>query len=257
MAETTFPTVDDLVAQIRDDLDEAENADTNFWTNAFLIGRLNRGFREIWQSARETHENWFVRKLLSTDPPLRLYGRAYDPAQLALTADATELALPPDFFELLALMPIASVQSSEPRPTFTMTSLSASDFRALRQAQSTQVIATYQCDIERRAEGPRLLFAPTIGAGSPADVELHYVYQPRDYAAGDDLENSGFSPTMIDAAVAYAVLEAREREDKSSDAIQRAERKYARKLALVTRHAGPRESQDPELVDGGWMEDGI
>lgn len=257
MADALYPTIDDLVALVREDLDEAENASTNFWTNAFLIARLNRGFREIWQATREAHENWFVRKLASTDPVLRIYGRPYNPVAMQLTDGADELVLPPDLFELLSLTPIVSVTSSEPCPSFTMTNLSASDFRALRQATSTQVVASYQCDIERRADGPRLLFAPTIGAGSPSDIELHYVYQPKEYASGEDLDNSGFSRTMLDAAVAYAVLEAREREDRSTEAIARAERKYARKLALVTRHAGPRESQDPELVDGGDMEDAI
>lgn len=242
-------TINDLVTEVREDLDEELYAGVNFWDDSFIIGRLNRGFRELWQAARETHENWFVRKIASTDQALTIYGRTYDPASLQLGENIGELVLPPDLYEIVSLTGQLATDGSGSSLCVEFGRLGSEDFRAFR-GQAGASGGSHLCDVVYREGGPVLVFSPNSGVNPAVDVLLEYVFQPKEYVAGDLLENSGFNRTMLDAAVAYAVLEAREKEDRSTDAINRAERKYARKLSLVTRSAGPRQTQNDEIVEG-------
>lgn len=248
-------TINDLVTEIREDLDEAVNPSTNLWDDTYLVARMNRGFREIWQAARETKENWFTRKLVSTDAPLRIHGRMYDPVNLRLTETMSEVVLPLDCYEILSFTAVLAVDGSESGISIEFGRLGSADFRELRGQIGTS-LGRYVGEVVYREGGPHLVFAPTMGVSPSVDMLLEYVYQPKEYVVGDSLENSGFNRTMLDAAAAYGVLAAREKEDRSTDAIQRAERQYGRKLALVTRSAGPRQTQDDEVVEG-YMESEI
>jgi hypothetical protein len=256
MSSGKIPTIDELVTEIRDDLDEPVDTATNFWTDDYLIARLNRGFRQVWQQARETHENWFVRTLRSDGDPLTLYGRVYDPALMQVTADATTLVLPPDFYEALSFEALPSADQSIADVLFTWTRLSTEEFRAgIRVASDNSSIA-YAIDVQWGDGGPTLALSPAAGSSiTTVDTTLTYVYAPKDYAAGDALENSGFSRIMLDAAVAYAVLEARRKEGVATN-ITIAQSVWVDKISMVTRSSGPRQSQAPEVVEG-YLEEWI
>ena len=243
-------TINELITEIRDELDEPVDSQTNFWDDPYLLSRLNKGFRQVWQTARETKENWFTRVLRSDDAALTIYGRSYDPSALALTAGATEIILPPDFYEARSLESIAASDASVATVLFDWTDLGSETFRdGLRLASGTGTTA-YSVDVRWGDGGPRLMLSPAVGTdAATTGVTLTYVYGPKSYLAGDSLENSGFSRVMLDAAVAYAAMEARRKENVPAS-IQVAQGAWGEKIGLVTRSSGPRQSQEPEVVEG-------
>lgn len=250
MAYGRLPTINELVTEIRDDLDEPLDTATNFWDDSYLLTRLNRGLRQVWQTARETHENWFVRTLRSDDPALTLYGRPYDPAQLQLAASRSELVLPPDFYEALSFEALPAADQSVAGVSFEWTSLTTELFRSGKRVSSDATSVNYAIDVRWGDGGPSLVLSPAAASDlSSVETTLTYIYAPKEYAAGDGLENSGFSRVMCDAAVAYAVLEARRKEGVPTN-LTIAQSVWQDKISLVTRSSGPRQSQAPEVVEG-------
>jgi len=243
-------TINELITEVREELDEPLDTATNFWDDAYLLSRLNRGFRQVWQTARETKENWFVRVLRSDDDPLTIYGRVYDPSALRLTAGALELVLPPDFHEARSIEALPATDASVAQIQFDWMDLSTEVFRDNRRVSSGVNAAYYSVDVRWGDGGPRLMLSPAVGdEAASTDLTLTYAYGPKEYQAGESLENSGFSRVMLDAAVAYATVEARRKENVSTS-LQIALEAWNEKIGLVTRSSGPRQSQEPEIVEG-------
>lgn len=249
-------TVDQLITQIRDDLDEPRDAETNFWSQTFLLGRLNRGLREVWETVRETHENYFIRRFRSDDPPFTVYDRLYDPSTMRLVNGRTELLLPPDFHELRYFEPVrALADDADDGIVFHIADFSKEKFRVLARNTGPSIGGGYYYDVEWRTEGPTIVLVPTIGLDASRDVELRYVFGLREYKLGDTFENSGFESWMLDAVVAYTILEARKKEENNEQiAVARAE--WERKRAFCQRIAGPRQTVEPETTDG-YLEEEI
>lgn len=254
MAGGLLPTIAELLTEVREDLDEALDTATNFWTDDYLLGRLNRGFRAVWTKVRETHENYFVRRLLSTDAPLTLYGRSYDPAQLAVTAGASWLVLPPDYAEALAFEAVPATGETSAPITFEWAGFASERFQDGRRLANDAQAVTYLIDVTVGEGGPRLQLSPTVAStATTVDTSLTYVYRPKTYAATDALEHAGFTREMLDAVVAYACLEARRTEGVATS-ITLAQGAWLEKLTHAVNAAGPRQSQAPEIVEGTYEE---
>lgn len=262
MADGKLATINELVTLLRVDLDEPVDTATNQWTDANLIAWLNRGFRQVWQNAREAKENWFVRTLRSTDGEIVIAGQAYNPAQLAVTAGATELVLPPDFYEARDFSAIPDDGSTTPALFFDWADLGQDRFQDGRTFSPNAQTVAYTCDVRfgddgtAARSGPRLVLSPAVADdATTADTTLTYVYAPKEYEAGDTLEASGFTPLLLDAVIAYAALEAYRQEGVPTH-ITIATASWLEKQQLVTRAAGPRQSRAPEVVEG-FLEDWI
>lgn len=255
MSTESTRTMQDALDEIRDDLDEALDEDTNFWTDSFLLRRMNRGLREVWQTARECHENWFVRALTSQDPILMIFGRPFDPTEMRLTGGMNEMRLPPDLFDLRFLEPLPAQDANDAGLVFRYADMSAEKFRVLSRNTGPTVAGGYTYDIVFRDEGPKLRIAPQIGLTEPLDVRIEYVRAVKHFIAEDTFEGSGFNDIMVDAAIAYTILEARRKEGDQSN-ISMALESWNDKMGMVRRSSGPRQTQEREYVDG-FLEDEI
>ena len=130
----TRKTVNDLLVEVRDFLDEPYDPDTNFWTNTFLLRQLSRGFREVWQTARDEDHHWFLRRVKSTDAAFNAFGNAddeYDPADMQLVADLDAIPLPADFAELRLFEQLIETEGTSPSVIFSFSDLAHPDFRSM------------------------------------------------------------------------------------------------------------------------------
>lgn len=253
-------TVQDLINEVRSDLDEEVDTgtnDTNFFLDSEFVVWMNKGIRKVWQIAREAKENWFHRKVSSTDGKLTIYGRAYDPASLQLTSGTREVKLPPDCFELRLIEPITS-SSEEERDDgveFIMTDLANPAYRRLSRQEGPEIGGRYECDLIFRADGPVLTFAPAIALSETMNIRIEYVAAPRRLRQTDTFEGTGLNEFMLDAVAAYVTYRARKKEGNKGD-IDTALADYGDQAGAVRDSAGPRQSRDPEFVHG-FLEDEI
>lgn len=238
----------DLLDEIRGDLDEPLDAtgSTNFWSQTDLVLRVNRGLRQVWQLARnDKGSRWFVRTIRSTDPEITIYGRPYNPGALTVNTEQEELVLPPDFGELLLFEP--QVETSDGLTadiTFRYTTVDSPTFRAL--SRSGTGFSEYWCAPVQRPGGPRFLLRPPFQSGTLETV-MEYVVKPDNYALEDTFEGVGFDDIMLDAVIAYAVLDARRKADNPAK-LREAEGTWAERKALVVETIGPLQTVEHEMV---------
>lgn len=252
----TRRTMPDLINEVRSYLDEPFNPATNFWTNTELVKWLNRGFQEVYQTIRETHENWFLRTIASTDDPFPILGVQYDPSTMTLDSGMTEIPLPPDFVELRSFITKdGSVDFPTSGPVFEFTNLSSPQYRDARRllpdsrGVTAQLTGAYFCDVVWREDGAFITFAPAIGVTQSRDVLLDYIRGIPPIKILDSLETVGFTEPMLSAVIAYAVREARTKEGSERD-IALATQLWDSKRTVALRGAGPRQSEDPAFVEG-------
>jgi hypothetical protein len=247
---TTRRSMLDLTEEIRDDVDEPLDATgtTNFWTQDMLVLRINRGLRQVWQLARnDKGARWFVRTMRSTDPVTSIHGRPFNPACLQVTDGADELVLPPDFGELLLFEPIVSAtDGSTADITFRYTPINSPTFRALSRTASG--FSEYWCDVIQRLNGPRLVLRPPFQA-TTLDTVMEYLVKPNNYALTDTFEGLGFDDLMLDAVIAYAVMDCYRKAD-APDKLKAAEATWSERRALVIEAVGPLQTVEHEVVQG-------
>jgi len=253
-------TVQDLIDEVRADLDEAADVDgndTTFYVDSEFVTWLNKGIRKVWQIAREAKENWFLRKMSSTDGKKTIYGRAYDPASLTLTSGIREIKLPPDCFELRLIEPITSSTQEERDDDveFILTDLANPAYRRLSRTEGPEIGGRYECDLIFRESGPVLSFAPAVTLLTDMPIRIEYVAAPRRLRQRDTFEGTGLNEFMLDAVAAYVTYRARKKEGNAQD-INVALQDYSDEAGAVRDSAGPRQSRDPEFVPG-FMEDEI
>ena len=251
----------DLINEVRSYLDEPFNPATNFFSNSELVKWLNRGFQEVYQTVREAHENWFLRTISSDGAKLAIAGEVYDPASLQLTQGATEVPLPPDFVELRSFIAkeLGSVDFPVRGPVFEFVNMSSLAYRDARRllpdngGTGAQLSGGYMCDVVWRESGAYITFSPTIAVSENRDVILDYVRGIPPIKSGDALETTGFTEPMLSAVIAYAVREARTKEGDERH-LTLANSLWDSKRTVALRGAGPRQSLDPEYVQG-FLED--
>lgn len=243
----------DLIAEVREDLNEEADTtgeSTNFWTDAFILSRLNRGFRRVWQIGREQKDSpRFMRRLKSTDPPLILHGVEFDPSTLTLRKETEQLKLPPDFEELHLLEPLVDQDNTESGIVLHWTKLANDKFRVLVRTTGPSRGGSYQCEIVERQDGAYILFTPKIVVTDESPIIMEYVFQPKVYIAGDALLNSGFDDNMLDAVVAFALLECYKKEGRR-DNIQLAASAWQEASDFVKRSSGPLQQIEGERCQG-------
>lgn len=252
----TRRTMLDVVTNVRDDLDEPYDAtgNSNFWSQADIVRRINKGLRWVWQVARnDKGSRWHVRRLLSTDPVVTIYGEPYNPAAFGLVENRTELILPPDLGELLML---------EPLPTDASTSTADIRFRwksgpqaaAFReQTRVSSGLSEYEATLVQRLTGPRVLFRPPFQSSS-VDLQLEYIVKPGSYALTDTFEGLGFDDIALDAVEAFAVVACRRKADNAAR-LKEAENAWTEAKALVIEAVGPLQTVEHEFAEG-FMPDG-
>jgi hypothetical protein len=257
----TIQTMQDLVDQVRDDLDEPYAAPpdtTNFWSQAFIVKQINRGLRTVWQTIRnDKGSEWCVRRLRSDDPVLTIYGQPYNPKAFRAVTNQTELILPPDLGELLFIEPVlntVTTQAADVRFRFEA-GLNGPNYREVSRI-ATVGLAEYYGAVVQRLDGPRLVFAPAF-VDSSVDFTIEYVVKPDDYALTDTFEGLGFDDLFLDAVEAYAVRECYKKA-VNPQKVEEANATWMERKALVIEAVSPMQTVEHEKVssflpdDGGW-----
>ena len=246
-------TVAEALTEIREDLDEDLDADTNFWSDDFLMRRFNRSLRYIVQKVREVHENWFVRRVCSEESAIIVYDEAYDPASLRIRPGIEFYALPPDCLEVRQWNAVRSADGDrivlEPR-NIASTLYQLVEGRSASEG-TTFTSGVYFYDIIRRADiaTPQLKLAPIPSL--TADTELEYVVRPRHFKQEDTFEGSGFTDEQVDAAIARTVWVALMKGvDVPASKLSVAERSMGDAIQHAVASAAPRQTVAPPFVDG-------
>lgn len=254
-------TMQDIVDQVREDLDEPYAAPpdtTNFWSQDYIVRQINRGLRQVWQIARnDKGSEWFVRRMLSSDPALTIYGQSYNPNGFQATTGKTELILPPDMGELLYLEPLINplTQMAADIRFRYEAGLNGPNYREISRL-TTVGQSEYWGTVVQRREGPRFVFKPPF-VDVAVDFQLEYVVKPDNYALADTFEGLGFDDLLLDAVEAYAVQECRRRADNAAK-LAEAKDTWAERRALVIETISPLQTVEHEFVqnflpdDGGW-----
>lgn len=250
----------DFVRRCKLRLDEEIGQDTNFWSRAETVEYLNEGVAEVWQAVRETHQNWSVKQMLSTDPEQKINGRLYDPSNLRIVQDRERLMLPPDFHELLFMEAPpgqnSSLQVSDPffpRVVFEYHNLTQRRFRQDAINHITTNVRRYLYDVVYGPEGPYVLFSPPISLSESLETKIMYIALPPLLTIADTFEGTGFNRIMVDAVLGYVVWTAAVKQDLLED-YTKLERKWNLKRELAVRSAGPKQTRDEETVEG-YLED--
>lgn len=241
-------------------LDQELDTQANFWSVAEMVEYTNEGVREIYQSVRETHENWNVKELTSLDPRQRIGGREYNPAVLQMKQDRQKLFLPPDFQELLYMEPLRTLGVQDTflnAITFEYRNMTQRQFRrdaldTFEQASRPEV-RFYYYDVVFGPGGPYILLGTPGALQTPIDIRIRYLNTPAPLTLADTFEGTGLSDFMTDAILAYVCLAAVRKEDLS-DNIAAFGQTWQLKRELAIRNAGPKQTRDPEPVEG-WLED--
>lgn len=245
----SIETIQHFLVRCRQRIDEALDAEANFWSQGELLEYLNEGAREVWQTARESQQNWFLRTLRSTDEKIDFGGRKYDPSGLALTNGTSELVLPPDFYQLVMLEPLPASGDSRLPVVLEYANVTQRAFRKNVFDDVTQGVRYYRFDVEYRVEGPVVVLSPSVTLDQSIDVVLKYVQACRVFNIKSTFEYSGFTDIMVDAVLAYVVWGAAQKE-KIQENMAQAAQLWGAKRELVVRAAGPKQTRDQETVEG-------
>lgn len=251
----------ELITRARNRLNEELDTGTNLWSDTELLEYLNEGVREVWQTVRESHENWFIRSIRSdAGASIPIRGRAYDPTLLQLQSGRDEIILPPDFFELRLFEAVPQqTDATIRRAVFLKADLSAPAFRDRVLDTTNESTQIYFYDIEQRSSGPVMVFAGIPVLDQSIDVIIKYVADAPEMQTGDSFEDTGFTKQMVDAVLSFMVYKAREKEQGDvtpEQALKMAAGEWERKRTVSLRGAGPRQTRDPEVVQG-YLEDDL
>lgn len=240
-------------------LDQEADPTSNFWSTAEMVEYMNEGLREVWQAVRETHQNWFVRTLTSTDGTLRIGGRDYDTDLLRFTNRRTRLLLPPDFRELLFLEGLPPENSSQIGDNFFP--VIRFEYRNITQRRHredslnfvTTNVRVYLYDIVFSADGPHIELSPPLSLNEDIRGRIKYLAAPPTLRLINTFESTGFTLEMTDAVLAYVCYAAATKE-KLVENLTTFKLVWDLKRELAVRSAGPKQTRDEETVEG-FLED--
>lgn len=229
-----------LIDELRADLDSKVDGT---WVDTDLLMWLNKGLVELMSRTRAQREHWYDRVVLSTDSAFTRFGTTYTPStDLKPTAGATTITLPPDCIEVVKILPIDQDDLDQGLQFIQRKQTSIEFVQAQRCAENAST-RTYYFDSYGLTT---LKVAPVFGASF--DISLQYVAVPEEITLTDTITRT--PDWMLDAAVLYAHFRALQaiKHDDFASAFQIFEQKCASLLQLTR----PRESQDPQIVEGVW-----
>lgn len=250
-------TIPSFLRRCRKRMDQELDAETNFWSPAEMLEYANEGAREVWQSVRETHQNWFVRQMRSTDGTKIIGGRTYDTTLLRLESLRERILLPPDFYELLLYEGLRRPEDTNTTRAVileyaNMTQRSFRESSVARETAFDPIITSvqrYRYDVVFGPEGPYIFLAPSYRFEVPFETQIAYISMPATFGATSTFEATGFTDLMIDAILAYVVLAA-SRKEALSENIAAALNTWNLKRELASRASGPKQTRDEEPVEG-------
>jgi len=84
------------------------------WNDLELVDLANEVIDSvIAPQLRLTRRHQYVRRMLSSDPPVTIFGQVFDPSGLRITTGRQHLVLPPDFIEIVRITPLTTNANTE------------------------------------------------------------------------------------------------------------------------------------------------
>lgn len=254
-------TVANFIKRAQRRVDQELDVGANFWSQAEMLEYLNEGLTEVYQSVRETHENWFVNEITSTSPIMNVGGRLYNPAALRLEQGKDKLLLPPNFQELLYIETIPTLVGQDPwewRVTFEYRNMTQQAYRnaavAVYENAPFPDVRFYYYDVIYAPTGPYISLAPAVSLTSAhKEIKIRYLFTPTPLTLRDTFEGTGFTNAMTDALLAFICVACARKEDLKEN-LETLSQTWALKRELAIRNAAPKQTRDPKSVEG-FLED--
>jgi hypothetical protein len=214
-----------------------DNAD-EFWTDAELLGILNRGIKELWRAINDNFQNYFL---------------TVDKTNVSIASGTDLLSGVPSDVSIVRFIGPRS-PADYPYMRFEYRNLDHKDYLAAKaqgtvDASQARLIYFYISQAGAPVAAPEIHIAPTLSAN--INLELCYVPVLTTLAATDYNPIPGESDqALIDWLVAWA--RAKEREDRTPDPgwIQM----YATEKANILVSLTPRQTQDDDVAEALFEE---
>lgn len=214
-----------------------DNAD-EFWTDAELLGHLNRGIKELWREINDIYQNHFL---------------TVDKTNVYTTAGSDLLTgVPADMAILRKLAP--RDPATYPYLRFEYKNLDHRDFIAAETQSAfdpsqARLVYFYISQAGAPVAAPEIHIAPLISAAIP--LTLAYVPTLPLYTASDNNPIPGESDqALLSWTAAWA--RAKEREDRQPD--PNIIGTYAAERQKILTSLAPRQTQDEEVAEALFEE---
>lgn len=233
-------TLQSLITDIRSHLIApiaGDNAD-EFWTDAELLGHLNRGIKELWRSINDNYQNYFL---------------TVDQTNVSIVASTEVLSGVPSDVSIVRLIGPRD-RKSYPYLKFEYRNVDHKDFIAAQtqgaiDSGQARLVYFYISQAGAPVVTPEIHIAPMLTAAVP--LQLGYVPVLATLTATDNNPIPGESDqALIDWGVAWA--RAKEREDRGPDPGWIT--MYATEKQNILVSLSPRQTQDEEVTEALFEE---
>lgn len=214
-----------------------DNAD-EFWTDAELLGHMNRGIKELWREINDLYEDHFL---------------TVDKTNVSLLANTEQLSGVPADVAIVRLITPRS-PATYPYLRFEAKSYDHKDFIAA-ETQSAQdsshigLVYFYVSQAGAPVAAPEIHTAPLVNADIP--LTLKYVQTLPLYTATDTNPIPGESDQAL-ISWTHAWARAKEREDRSPD--PNIIGTYTAERMKILASLAPRQTQDEEVAEAIFEE---
>lgn len=172
-------TMSQLVSEVRADINEYTQ---QVWRDSDLVTWLNDGMQAVVSESKEETEDWYTRRMKSTDTAETIQGESYSPSDLTIVANTDLYTLPPNVLQIRSLEPLTQANWAAgilflPRPL--------TDYALMRINRFTiSSPAVYYYTVT----GPRTMrIVPTPATGVSITTELWYVALPERLTISDSV----------------------------------------------------------------------
>jgi hypothetical protein len=160
-----------LAASVRDKLHAGGGGNTlslvdDYWSLSELLVDLNYAQQELWKSAKNLRQDFFLETMASNEAPVRIGGFVFNPTVMKLQAGQSFLGLPPDLSEVKR---IRCITPGFERVKFTQMDSSMEEFKAAFPLQGDSY-GGFLFDVVGRGS---LTIAPI--PQTPLDIEVQYM----------------------------------------------------------------------------------
>ena len=230
-------TLNTLLTELRADLDERS---PGIWSDTDLARWLNHGIHKTIIGIKSVREDYFVKRMRSSDADLTIFGSTYDPSNIAMVNGTTVYTLPDDLLEIRSFEPLNQTDRDD-GILFLPKDFSESAFSSARRTAGTDSRKWYYYD---QYGTNQLLIAPAPQAAIA--TEMFYVSITQEYALGDTI--STLPPWAFNAVKEYAYYRALKSQNHpdTNNALARFKDELSDTRSLAT----PRNSQEPRFVEG-------
>jgi hypothetical protein len=188
-------TMNQLINEVRGDINEFTQ---NVWRNTDIVTWLNDGIQAVVSESNEVTEDWYTRRMRSTDSAETIHGESYNPSGLTIVAATDLYTLPPNVLQIRSIDPLTSANHAA-GIQFLPRALTDYEVARVRRFTVESPAIYYYTVIGTRT----LRIVPTPAALVSITTEMFYVAMPERLTASDTITQ--IPVQALKAVKAYAV----------------------------------------------------